>query len=139
MQITLQAALTRALPIALLLAASPQAATADTATQIVFTDNAVSAAGQWVRQNNDGIAIAVRLGSDTPISPRTIEQALRSDFAEHGVHRLRFYFERGGNGGSSAVYQSSNHVWGPFGLADARNQVGVAARQLRFEINRGLN
>lgn len=139
MQNTLQVALTNALLLALLLAASPQAANANTATQVAFTDNAVSAAGQWARQNNDGIAIAVRLGSDTPISPDTIEQALRRDFAEHGVHRLRFYFERSGSGGSSAVYQSSNHVWGPFGLAEARGQVEVAARQLRFEIDRGLN
>jgi len=117
----------------------PVAARDKDQTGFVVSNNAVSEASQWVRRNNDGIAIAIRLGSQTPVAPGVIERTLRSDFEAHGVHKLIFYVERKGDGGSSVVFRSANHVWGPFGLAAARSEVGEAAAQLRFEIERDLN
>ena len=107
--------------------------------EIVFLADADSSAGQWIRNNPRAIAVAIRLGRETPVSPTAIEQALRADFREHGINTTRFFYERGGDGGSSVVYRSRNHAWGPFGLAESRNKVADAAAQLRFEISRGLN
>lgn len=108
-------------------------------TGFVVSNNAVSDASQWVRRHNDGIAIAVRLGLQTPVAPDVIERTLRADFEAHGIDKLIVYVERKGDGGSSVVFRSANHVWGPFGLAASRGEVAEAAAQLRFEIERDLN
>jgi len=114
-------------------------ATDNVQTGFVVSSNAVSDAGQWVRRHDDGIAIAIRLGSQTPVAPEVIEQTLRADFEAHGIDKLIVYVERKGDGGSSVVFRSANHVWGPFGLAASRGKVAEVAAQLWFEIERELN
>lgn len=123
-----------------LIAVAPVTANAQSAPQTVqFLPDADSAAGQWVRANPDGIAVAIRLGKATPVPPERIESVLRSDFQRHGITQLRFFYERGGAGGSSVVFNTRNHAWGPFGLADSRSHVQEAAKQHLFEVRRGLN
>ncbi len=118
---------------------SPSNVTAQQTAQVAFSQDADVSANRWIRANADGMAVAIRLGDATPVAPRVIEDTLRADFANHGITKLRFFFERGGTGGSSVMYRSSNHAWGPYGLADARNNVAEPSAQLRFEIARGLN
>lgn len=106
---------------------------------VQFLEDADSAANQWVQQNPRGIAVAIRLGAGTPVPVARIESTLRSDFRAHGIHLVRFFYERGGDGGSSVAYQTRNHAWGPFGLAVSRDKVAEAAAQHLFELRRGLN
>ncbi len=72
-------------------------------------------------------------------SPDIVEKALRSDFGKQGVTNVRFFWEKGCDGGSSVVYVTRNHAFGPFGLATSRKEVPKAAAQLLFEVKRGLH
>lgn len=93
----------------------------------------------WAQANPTGVAVSVHLGRDTTVAAERIEAVLRQDFAESGIANVRFFFEDSGPGNSSLAFLTRNHVFGPFRLSEARNQVGETARQLRFEIERGLN
>lgn len=108
-------------------------------SEIVFLPDANVPAQRWAEANPDGIAITIRLGSGTEVPPEVIQATLRRDFQQHGVRKVRFFWERGGNGGSSAVFGTRNHVWGPFGLADSRDRVAETASQFLFEVERGIN
>ncbi|KPM22446.1 hypothetical protein AAJ72_11125 [Citromicrobium sp. RCC1885] len=127
------AALIAIMPIAAVGQETAQAVTA------IFIADADLASEQWAARNPTGMAISIRLGDETPVPPVRIESALRDDFKRYGITNVRFFFERGGSGGSSVVFNTRNHAWGPFGLADSRKHVQGAAEQHLFEVRRGLN
>ena len=122
------------------LAIHPQAIHAETsqAASVVFLDDADAPAQIWAEDNPDSIAVSIRLGPETTVPVATIEHWLKRDFAEHGVTRVRFFYERG-PAGSSVFYHSRNHAWGPFALADSRAQIAETSAQFLFEVRRGLN
>lgn len=113
--------------------------TASQSANVKFVADADSAAGLWVRANPDGMAIAIRLGQATPVTAEKIESTLRADLRAHGVTKVSFFYERGGDGGSSVIFNTRNHAWGPFGLAESRAHVREASEQHLFEVRRGLN
>jgi len=115
------------------------AARAPQSSDVVFLPDADRPAKLWADQNPASLAIAIRLGPETTVPTERIEEALRSDFAAHGLQRVRLFWERGSSGGSSVIYITRNHAWGPFGLAESRQQVGKAAEQLLFEVERGIH
>ncbi len=107
--------------------------------EAVFLDDADVPAGQWANANPASVAVSVHVGKRTPVARSTIEYWIRRDFEESGIGSVRFFYERGGSLGSSLAYHTRNHTYGPYALSESRGPISEIAKQLNFEIEKGLN
>ncbi|OLF71417.1 hypothetical protein AWH62_12790 [Maricaulis sp. W15] len=83
--------------------------------------------------HRDRLAVAVRIGADTLVAAERVEEVLRDDFANNGIHNVRFFFERGGAGETGVSYHSDIYVSDPYPLATARDHVAAMANRVRFD------
>lgn len=52
---------------------------------------------------------------------------------------IAFFYEQGGSGETTVRYLTGNHVWGPYALETARDNVEAVVEQLDFEIGQTIN
>ncbi len=107
-------------------------------TNIALTDNASQAAHLWA-QRNQGIAVAVMLGTESRVTPEQIEQILTREIQSAGVRDVEFFYEQNDVPGTVVGYSYNGGGQGPFNLARARDGAADAVRQYLYQRNLALN
>jgi len=114
-------------------AAGSSVANAAVSHSVEISDDAHFEADRWVVDQRGRLAVAVSIGEDTLVPSERVEEVLRTDFAEHGLTNVRFFFEQGGAGDSAVSYHSDIYSSGPYPLGTARDHVEDIARRVRFD------
>mgnify|MGYP000451072668 CR=1 FL=1 len=99
---------------------------------VEMTEDATRTAFEWSR-TNEGIAIAVLLGTESRVLPSQIEETLRREASAAGVCRLTFFYEQNDVPGTGTAYAYGGDVDGPFNLAEARDEIRASARQYLYQ------
>ena len=88
-------------------------------------------ADAWAVQNPNGVAVSLRLGTET-IPMDTIESVLRADFARAGISEVAFFFEQGKSAGTGVAFHTDEYVYGPYTLVEARKAIPTDVSQIKF-------
>ena len=99
---------------------------------VEMTEEATRTAIEW-SQTNDGISVAVILGTESRVTPSQIEETLRREASAAGVCRLTFFYEQNDVPGTGTAYAYDGDIDGPFNLAEARDEIRASARQYLYQ------
>lgn len=107
------------------------AATTPTFTPVLLED-ARGSAQDWSIQN-PGIAVAVKLGTQSDITPQQIRDVLTTEFTNSGVNDVSFFYEQNDTPSTAVAYYYSGKGDGPFLLNQARAEARDSAAQYLFQ------
>ena len=82
---------------------------------------------------NPGIAVAVKLGTESQITPLQIRDVLTGEFSGAGVEELAFFYEQNDTPSHGVAYYYTGQSDGPFLLNQARPAARNAAQQYLFQ------
>lgn len=97
--------------------------------------DATRAAGEWSMEN-DGLAVAVYLGTESRVTPAQIEQILTREIQTTGVRNIAFFYEQNDTPASGVAYAYAGDMDGPFHLGEARPAAVKSAEQYLFQRDR---
>lgn len=80
-----------------------------------------------------GIAVEVILGTESKITPETIETVLRKEFSDANVNDIAFFYRQNDVPSTVLVYYYSGGSDGPFILNEARGEARKSASQYLFQ------
>ncbi|HIG21763.1 hypothetical protein [Henriciella sp.] len=112
-------------------ASTSSATPANYATDAFILSDAHSPANQWAVDHPNGVAVSLRLGTDT-IPTETIERVLRADFKGAGIEEVAFFIEQGNSAGTGVAFHTDEYVFGPYSLVEARRAIPTDASQIKF-------
>ncbi len=101
-------------------------------TNVALTQDAPHAAYQWSKLNR-GIAVAVKLGTESSVTPQQIEQILTREIQNVGVSDVVFFYEQNDVAGTGVAYSFAGNTDGPFSLGEAREAAVKSAKQYLFQ------
>lgn len=105
---------------------------AATVTNVATHRDATRAAGEW-SQRNDGVSVAVYLGTESRVTPDQIEQILTREINGAGVSNVAFFYEQNDTPATGVAYAYAGDVDGPFHLGEARPAAAKAAEQYLYQ------
>lgn len=106
------------------------------ASSLEIKHYATTRAIQWAAKN-DGIAVAISLGTESKITPERIAEGLSEEFWDEGLNKFSFHFEQNDVGPTLVAFhygKDGGVGQGPFFLKDARQGARDAAKQHRFYV-----
>lgn len=106
-------------------------ATVASATPVLLED-AGRAAVEWSLEN-EGIAVMVKMGTESGVTPAQISDVLTREINGAGVDSVAFFFEQNDIPATGVAYAYSGAVDGPFGLGEARSEAVRSAQQYLFQ------
>jgi len=102
---------------------------------VQLLSDATRAAFSWSKEN-DGLAVAVYLGTESRVTPSQIEQILTREIQSAGVRNVEFFFEQNDVPASGVAYAYAGDMDGPFHLGEARPAAAKSAQQYLFQRDR---
>lgn len=106
-------------------------------TNVNLSRDAGREAYQWSTRNS-GIAVAVRLGRESQVTPVQIEQILTREIQSAGVSTVVFFYDQNDTAGTGVSYSFAGNTDGPFSLGEARPAAARSAQQYLYQRSNGL-
>ena len=107
------------------------AATTPTFTPVLH-ENARRSAQDWSIKN-PGIAVAVKLGTESEITPLQIRDVLTEEFSKSGVNDVSFFYQQNNTPSTAVAYYYAGVSDGPFQLRHAKAEARDSAAQYLFQ------
>lgn len=100
---------------------------------------AITRAAQWsmLDENRHAVAIAVRMGTKTPVSDAKIKNFLADGFKHYGVENVKFFFEQNDTAGTGITFHVRGGTDGLFTLNqgdEIKEAVARSARMSKIEL-----
>ena len=87
------------------------------------------AGSRWSKKNPNGIAVAVRMGTQPVATDDQIKTVLTRDFKEHGMTNIKFFFEQNDTPATGITFHIRSGTEGVFLISNVREQAERMAKR----------
>ncbi len=87
------------------------------------------AGSEWSEKNQNGVAVAVRMGVKPAVTDAEIKMVLTHDLKKHGVKNIKFFYEQNDAPANLIFLHVRGGLEGPFLIGNVREQISSIARR----------
>lgn len=84
---------------------------------------------RWSKKNPNGIAIAVRMGTQPVVTDDEIKTVLTRDFRKYGMSNIKFFYEQNDTPATGITFHIRSGTEGVFLISNVREQVEKMAKR----------
>ncbi len=84
---------------------------------------------EWSEKNQNGVAVAVRMGVKPAVTDEQIKMVLTHDLKKHGVNNIKFFYEQNDAPANLIFLHVRGGLEGPFLIGDVREQIPSIAKR----------
>jgi len=87
------------------------------------------AGSEWSEKNQNGVAVAVRMGIKPAVTDVEIKMVLTHDLTKNGVKNIKFFYEQNDAPASGIFLHVRGGLEGPFLIDTVRQQIPLIAKR----------